>query len=193
MRSPLLVLGLCLLAATAVAGSKSERKRELDVLRKELRFVDLRARQDLRAAGPEPGGGAVIELEDGSVYFQEDPGLVFEKLSPIRVEKLTLRGGNRLLVRLQPPSNLRPRLVRSMGEGSLTRPDWNRMVETGPLKGRRLVTSVDLDEYGSAREALSELIYFPGESASAEELEACFARYPDHEEAVSLMRCGGGE
>lgn len=193
MRSLVIGLGLILLVAVSAAAGKAERKKELTALRQEVRYVDLRAREDLRAAGPAPGAGAVIELEDGSVYFQEDAGLVFEKLGPIRVEKLVLRGGHRLLVRLYPPSDLRPRIIRHVGEGWSGGSTSGRVADTGPARGRRLVTSLDLDEYVSMREALSMLVYLPGESPSAEELAACLARYPDHEEPTSELRCGAGE
>lgn len=177
------------LAVPALAGTKAERKREISQLRKELRYVDLRTREDLRERGPRSAAGAVTELSDGSVYLHDDPTIVFEKLGAVRLNKLVLRGGERLLVRLVPPSDLRPRNEPAYGE----QPAWDRVMETGPERGRGLSILIELDEYPSVREALGSLVYFPGESASEEELTACLARYPDQDERRSKLRCGVSE
>jgi len=190
MRLTIPILIACLLASSAGAAGKQARKKEIKALRQELRHLDLLVREDLRAAGPAPAAGAVTELADGSVYVQADSGLVFEKLGPVRVGKLLLRGGHRLVVRLRPPSNMQPRMARATGDGWSEPPPWERAAPSGPHRGRHLVTDVDLDEFADVREALSTLVFLPGESPSQAETDACIGRYPDHDEAVSKLRCG---
>ena len=190
MRVPVILISLSLFAVANAEAGKAERKKEIKSLRQELRYVDLRAREDLRAAGPAPGAGAVVELEDGSVYVLKDSSIVFEKLGPLRLNKLSLRDGHRLIVTLHPPSDIRPRMVRSTADGWNEPPVWERTGPTGPVRGRSLVTSLDLDEHASVREALSTLVYLPSDSPSVDEHAACVARYPQQVESMSLMRCG---
>lgn len=194
MRALAILVPVCLLLPTLALAQKSERKKEIRELRKELRYLDLLAREDLRADGPAPAAGALIELEDGTVYVQEDSGLVFEKLGTVRLAKLVLRDGHRLLVNLRPPSDVRPNIghARHEGGGRAEPPAWERMPAAGPVRGRWLVTSVDVNEYADVRAALSALVFLPGDEPTEEEIAACIARYPDHDERTSRLRCGGG-
>jgi hypothetical protein len=45
-------------------------------------------------------------------------------------------------------------------------------------------------EAGGVQAALASLFYLDGATPAADEVQACVARYPDHDERLSRSRCG---
>lgn len=179
LRGSLLLAAAILLAPTAFAGEPAvakSRRQELDALDKQLFRKPLLVRADLHSAVASPG--RLTELLDGSYYENADPSVAFEELAPAHVVRTSLRKNGRvLLVTLAPPSNLLPPELRS---------------DTAPDVGVPLLVELDVEAFGGVREALASIVYFPGESPDAETVARCIARYPDHDEKRSRMRCGLG-
>ena len=190
-RESLIAWAVLALAVTAGAAEAAEGdwKAEARALRKQLRHEVLLAREDLQAAGPPPARGRGTELLDGSYYQHEDASVVFEKLGPVMVSRLRLKGASRLQLVLSPPSNLRPSPYSFTLEGPTDINPWDRLRQTGLEIGGELSVVLDLEEFGSVREALASLVFLPGESPSEADRAACLERYPEQAEKVADMRC----
>lgn len=179
LRGSLLLAVAFLLGPPAHAGDlvvAKARRKELDALDKQLFRKPLLVRADLHSAVPSPG--RLTELLDGSYYENADPTIAFEELAPAEIVRTSLRKeGSVLLVTLAPPSNLLPPELQG---------------DTSPAVGVPLLVELDVDAHGGVREALASIVYLPGESPDAEAVARCIARYPDHDEKRSKMRCGQG-
>jgi hypothetical protein len=94
------------------------------------------------------------------------------------IARTALRNKGRvLLVTLAPPSSILPPELRTA---------------TAPQVGANILIDLDVDALGGVREAMASIVYLPGESPDAETVARCIARYPDHDEKRSRMRCGQG-
>jgi hypothetical protein len=177
MRLALLVLVLA--PALAVAGDASiakQRRQELNALQNELFRKTLLVRADVRETGPVPGQGRLTELLDGSYYEHADAGIAYEALSPVVIERMSLRkDGHLLLATLVPPSNILPPSMSS---------------DLDPEVGVPVFVEVDVDAAGGVRQAVATLVYLPGESPDEAAVATCLARYPRHDEKQSRLRCG---
>lgn len=152
-----------------------ERRETLDRIIDDLRHRTVLVRRDLSSDRPAPRAGRLTELSDGSYYQHADASIVFEELAPARVVEARLRDQGRiLLVRLAPPSDLRPRALRGRGHHV-----------AAPL-----LVELDIGEEGDVREAMRSIVYLPEEGPDEEARARCLARYPDHDERTARLRCG---